>query len=352
MRLTILWTNVSGYSAACWRRLAERPDVVLSILALESGAGTQNTAFSYQVGVGLPIESYDPAALTTAQVANKLDTFSPDAILVVGWAYKAYTQAAFNYAKKHGCKIILAMDNPWRGTWKQWVTCFRRRKLVARADAILVPGVRSLQFARHLGVSWDRIHIGMYGYDEQAFIPQPSLDSPPRKFLFVGRYVEEKGVADLLHGYRLYREEHANPYDLICHGAGPLSKVIKSEFGVTEAGFIQPNALPSALANAAALILPSHHEHWGVIVAEALACARPVICTNTTGSAPELIRDRFNGIVIPAHSPASLAEAMREIEKNTVSWHTMVKTTPSLAAPFTATRWADLIQRVALSEKS
>lgn len=352
MRLAILWTNVSGYSAACWRRLADREGVELCILTLEAGAGagTKNTAFTDQLGAGLPIETHDPATLTAAQVTERLEAFSPDAILVVGWAYDAYVQAAFAQAQRRGTKVILTMDNPWRGTWRQWVTCFRRRKLAAKADAMLVPGVRSLQFARHLGVPWDKIHVGMYGYDEMTCVPQPIPDTTPRKFLFVGRYVEDKGVADLLQAYRQYRGDREDAFELVCHGAGPMSEQIKAEPGVTEGGFVQPGELPAALADAAALILPSHHEHWGVIVAEALGCARPVVCTNTTGSAPELVRDRFNGIVVAAHSPAHLADAMHEIENDAASWRKMAERGPSLAAPFTATRWADLIERVVASK--
>ncbi|MEM7625329.1 MAG: glycosyltransferase [Planctomycetota bacterium] len=349
MRLAILWTNVSGYSAACWRRLAERDGVELCILTLGSGAGTKNTAFADKLGEGLPIESHDPATLTEAQVAERLEAFKPDAILVVGWAYDAYVRAAFAHADRHGSKVIQTMDNPWQGTWKQWVTCLRRRKLVARADAVLVPGVRSLQFARHLGVPWDKIHVGMYGYDDRTCVPQAVPDTPPRRFLFVGRYVESKGVTDLLQGYRQYHGGRADAFELVCHGAGPMGEQIGTEPGVTEGGFVQPDGLPGALAASAALILPSHHEHWGVIVAEALACARPVICTNTTGSAPELVRDRFNGIVVPAHSPDHLAAAMREIEDHPAAWRAMAERGPGLAAPFSASRWADLLQRVVAS---
>ena len=349
-RLAILWTNLSGYSAACWRRLADRPDVELCILTLDAGRAVQHTAFQVSLAQGLPIEPHDPATLDAAAVSARLEAFAPDAILMVGWVFEPYVQAALRHADATGSRLILTMDNPWQNTWRQWVTCLRRRRLAQRADLMLVAGARSLQFARQLGVPWEKLHVGMYGYDDAACTPQPIPDRPPPRLLFVGRYVEEKGVADLLQAYALYRTacEHAGeePFGLTCHGSGPLADRIQQSPGVTDGGFIQPGELPEALARSAALVLPSHHEHWGVVVAEALACARPVICTQTTGSAAELIRDRYNGWLVPAHAPPALAHAWRQLHRDPASWRSMAERAPDLAQPFSATRWADLLQRL------
>ena len=350
MRLTILWTNLSGYSAACWRRLADRPGVELQILTLDAGRAVQHTAFQASLAEGLPIEPHDPATLDAAAVSARLEAFAPDAVLLVGWVFKPYVEAAVAHADRTGCRLILTMDNPWQNTWRQWVTCFRRRRLAQRADAMLVAGYRSLQFARQLGVPWEKLHVGMYGYDDAACTPQPVGQTLPSRLLFVGRYVEEKGVSDLLEAVALHRKACARageqPLGLTCHGSGPLAHVIQQSPGVSDGGFIQPDQLPEALAESAALVLPSHHEHWGVVVAEALACSRPVICTQTTGSAAELIRDRYNGRLVPARDPAALADAFAWLQQDTARWQTLARRAPELARPFTATRWADLLERV------
>ena len=58
-----------------------------------------------------------------------------------------------------------------------------------------------------------------------------------------------------------------------------------------------------------AFSLVSAHEGFGLVIAEALHCERPVIVTNV-GCVPEIIRDKINGLVV-APTPAAIAEAAR-----------------------------------------
>ena len=75
-------------------------------------------------------------------------------------------------------------------------------------------------------------------------------------------------------------------------------------------GFVAEQDL-AALYNAADLfVFPSFYEGFGLPVIEAMACGRPVICSQS-GSLPEVV-DRAAVLVDP-HSTAELARAMRDV---------------------------------------
>ena len=63
-----------------------------------------------------------------------------------------------------------------------------------------------------------------------------------------------------------------------------------------------------------AFCLVSHEEGFSLALLEAMMCARPVIVT-PVGSAPEIIEDRVNGILVDG-SPASIADAARRLHQH------------------------------------
>ena len=58
------------------------------------------------------------------------------------------------------------------------------------------------------------------------------------------------------------------------------------------------------------LCVPSRHDGWGLVVPEALAAGLPVIASDRTGAALELLRPRANGWLIPANDETALLAAM------------------------------------------
>ncbi len=63
-----------------------------------------------------------------------------------------------------------------------------------------------------------------------------------------------------------------------------------------------------------AFSLVSSHEGFGLVIAEAMLCERPVIATNV-GCVPEVIRDRISGIVVDPNA-ASISSAVRALQQH------------------------------------
>lgn len=56
-------------------------------------------------------------------------------------------------------------------------------------------------------------------------------------------------------------------------------------------------------------VLPSLWEPFGLVIAEAMACSRPVVATNV-GGIPEIVEDGVSGILVPPANADRLAEAL------------------------------------------
>ncbi len=103
------------------------------------------------------------------------------------------------------------------------------------------------------------------------------VPAPPRTrtFLYLGRNHPLKGLDLLLDAWRVARLDPSWQLHIAC--PEPLSFPLPE--GVHAIGPLQGEAKARALKSAAALILPTRSESFGLVVAEALWCRTPVLCT-------------------------------------------------------------------------
>src|SRR5262249_27551186 len=70
--------------------------------------------------------------------------------------------------------------------------------------------------------------------------------------------------------------------------------------------------VPDLLRASDVLALPSRHEGFGLVLAEALACGVPVVATNA-GPMPEIVRDGQTGRLFAEEDVAALGAALLEL---------------------------------------
>jgi glycosyltransferase involved in cell wall biosynthesis len=68
----------------------------------------------------------------------------------------------------------------------------------------------------------------------------------------------------------------------------------------TVLGFRNPEDIPPIFAAADVFVLPSRHDGWGVVVNEALGAGLPIIASDRTGAAHDLVQHGVNGFVTGA----------------------------------------------------
>jgi len=136
--------------------------------------------------------------------------------------------------------------------------------------------------------------------------------------LFLGRIQEKKGLDLLLEAYRQLKDQRVSLPDLVI--AGPTQQKdyedrLKKGYpltGVHWVGSLIGELKWQALAAAEAMVLPSHQENFGIVVAEALSIGTPCLISNKVNIWRE----------VEANSAGLICEDTTEsVKKMLVSWN-------------------------------
>ena len=127
----------------------------------------------------------------------------------------------------------------------------------------------------------------------------PAIDGRQR-FLFLGRVAPKKGPDLLIRAIAALQDERLwDPASMVLVLAGPANGAYATQLqrlaerlGVSSSlhwtGMIQGDQKWGAFQSAAAFVLPSHQENFGIAVAEALSCSTPVLLTHPVNIAADI----------------------------------------------------------------
>lgn len=232
-------------------------------------------------------------------------------IVHTGWAHPGWLKFD-RWARERGAKVVVAVDNCWKGNLRQWLgAAWFRLYLRSHFDAAIVPGRSATRLMRFLGMPSDRIFSGYYGAHEAIYQAGPPLPERRAEFLYVGQLIHRKGVDILVDAFRRYREA-GGTWNLRIIGSGPLQDRCTGE-GIFLEGFGQARYVAQRMTEARCFILPSREDHWGTVVCEAMACGTPVIASCWVGAAEDLIRNGINGWIFDEMTAEALEDCMKAI---------------------------------------
>jgi len=194
------------------------------------------------------------------------------------------------------------------------------RRMLPRADRVMVVSRALGQVARDLGVADERVAVVYNGVDSSRFFPadraearaELGLSADGKLFVYVGNVLETKGIYDLLEAFR-----GVSGARLVIVGGGP-AKERCDEAGdqVIAVGPRPHEEVPRWIAASDVLVLPSWAEGTPNVVLEALSCGRRVVATDV-GGIPDLIDRELLGELVPAKSPETLRGALqRAVERD------------------------------------
>lgn len=342
-RLAVLFARLSGYMSTCLRTLAERYDVKILVVRIPP---TDRAPFNERHFNWID-ELYDRPDLEKSEIIRLLTNFNADAVLMSGWFDSTYLQVA-RVMRKRGIPVVAGSDSQWKGTMRQHVAQIMAPWYLHPAiDVLWGAGERQRQFARRLGFQGDQYWNGIYACDWETFaradVTHDRGGQPPF-FLYVGRYVDAKGIDTLTAAYRHYRNQVDEPWELHCAGSGPLADHLQSTPGIVDNGFVQPPALPRLMQDASGFVLSSRHEPWGVVVQEAAVSRLPLICSEACGAAVHFLQDGYNGFSFDTSNADHLAQCMvRLSELDPKKRKKMGERSYMLSKQFTPRRWADTL---------
>jgi phosphatidylinositol alpha-mannosyltransferase len=149
--------------------------------------------------------------------------------------------------------------------------------------------------------------------------PPPDARRDRRTILFVGRLDPRKGVEHLIDAVGLVRRRLGDAVRLEVIGDGPRRRRLETRaahlgpHAVRFHGPVAPEILPRHVAAADVVCSPAtRNESFGIVLLEAMACARPVIATDIPGYRL-LIESGVNGYLVPPGQVAPLADAVMAV---------------------------------------
>jgi len=197
---------------------------------------------------------------------------------------------------------------------------------MVRRAAIVVSASRSLaeEVSKHWRIRPNSIRCIALPIDDDLFCAAGSESRDDRTILYVGRLSRLKGVETLAQAFAAVRrlcpgarvrfvgnDHPSGPggTSMLAHLRRLLQQAGVPDEDVEFTGPLHRASLPAVYRQSAVCVVPSFYESCGYTCLEAMACGCPVVAS-AAGGLREIVDDEADGLLVPAGSPASLAQAV------------------------------------------
>jgi len=252
-----------------------------------------------------------------------------------------FSRVALKVAKKTNAKYFFPMleNRPTESRFGVIAPLMKRilKSFADEADIVFALNSGARRNLQEVGIDDGKIITflwGVWGVDTKLFSPkekgtlplaslgQGDTNKQSPVILYVGRLVEEKGIAEIIEAHKKICV--IKKTKLVFIGRGPMEDVIKayarSSTNVVVLGAKPQKELPNYFRVATLSIYPSvttqkWEEQIGTVNLQAMACGTPVVST-LSGAIPEYVPNGKAGLLVPEHNPAELAKACLAIINN------------------------------------
>ncbi len=137
-------------------------------------------------------------------------------------------------------------------------------------------------------------------------------------FLNVGQFIPRKGLDRLIKAWAKIDGHQRKHSFLLLLGGGTEEKALRqltSILNLSNVIFVPPQPierLPQFHASTDFFVFPTLEDAWGLVVNEAMACGKPVLCSKYAGCAIELVNEGKNGYFF---DPINIEETKDILEK-------------------------------------
>jgi len=238
---------------------------------------------------------------------NKGSTSGPPYVLTMQGSEERYVEAM---------RIEERKGRAWNFKWKNrmWHRVYHQRmydEAIKTADFGAVANreawiLAELKYRKEPGRFW----YVPNGVEERFFVPREYAEEA-RELLFVGTWLDRKGVYYLAEGFALAARK--NPaLRLTVAGCSASEGEVKSFFAtdvrerVRVKPFIKREEIVELYAGHDVFVFPSLVEGMPLTLLEAMATGMPVVTTNICGMA-DVVEDGVNGLLVPAADAKKLA---------------------------------------------
>lgn len=238
----------------------------------------------------------------------------PPYVFTMHGCEQRYTVVMRQEHKKHRAAHFALKNRLWHRLYHQTMYDFA----ISKADGGAVVNregwlFSELHYQRPSGCIW---YIPN-GIGEEFFHSRTFSDAPASRLLFVGTWLDRKGIYYLVDALSLLAPQIPQLH-LTIAGCSVPETVVKSDFPaelhsrLTIIPFVARDAMPELYARNDIFIFPSLMEGMPLTLLEAMAAAMPVVTTNTCGMA-DVVEDGFNGLLVPPADAPAIEQAVLQL---------------------------------------
>lgn len=316
MRLVYLYTTLNWYRLEMFRSISKMVDAHFYILNGYS-VGYENIKFDQTYDdINLTILSKEESEANN--LIKKLNEEEFDAIVLPSmnstYTLKLTTKLSHYFSKRKKCVMYFweywPMDFGRYGmekVIKQGVRNFFTRLNKRSIDYFITPGINTYTFYRNLGIPASKT-IRCFNVSEVTdkdirlnVRADLGIKDDEKMILYFGRIDDYKGVNELT---KVFTEMDRKNWHLVICGPGEeaLKKKYEGVGNIHILGTVDTKDRCSYYSAADLFVLPNNYkkkiEAWGLTVNEAMSYGLPVIASDATGSAEDLIFPGVNGYIL------------------------------------------------------
>lgn len=327
--------------------------VVLSRAPTGTDAGTHPTVEEIVDGVRVLRVAEDPPhlefssdlvawtlgmghALLRHALTGLLPDWRPDVVHAHDWLV---AHPAITLADVLGVPLVATLHATEAGRHSGWLPGPMNRQvhstewwLAQRADEVITcSSAMRAEVATLYDLEPGAVHVVHNGIDPGRWrarartAPPPSGRTGPR-LVYFGRLEYEKGVQDLIAALPRIRRRHRGTRLLVA-GSGTQQEMLEARAiehrvkrSVDFLGHLPDAELTALLQAAAAVVLPSRYEPFGIVALEAAAVGATLVAS-TAGGLGELVRDGETGLGFAPGDVPGIADAVdRALSDPRAAW--------------------------------
>jgi len=273
---------------------------------------------SFYRSLAIRMGRVDFHARVSVGIFRELRRLNPDVVLVHSWGPLMIEPLLWaRLTRRHS--VMWTESSARTGLFRDPVSMFIRRRLVALADTFVATGRLATQFIIDLGADPGRVVRSCLpsALAETIAASQPtsrrSAVGSGTRFLFIGRLVELKRPIQLAQAF-IRALPSLDGATLTFVGEGPLrdrlAEIAAAESNIRLLERAEGESLAARYMEADVLVIPSEREVWGLVVNEALAAGLYVVATNQVASAVELL-DQHSGLIVAQDDADALVDALQ-----------------------------------------
>lgn len=313
---TIVYTGQwPGYAVGFENSFQVREVGATKFIELAKTANGYNIGFSY----------------ASPSIIGHLIKYKPNVIFAN--AFTIWTAMAIALKFLFGWKVIIIYEGGSPGTdyRNALLRLASRRLMVKLADALVVNGRSAKEYiVDTLEAKENRVFSRPFLVPSVKALLQYSENEKPKIdvrlkhpiFLYVGQIIPRKGVKVLLEACLILQQWGYQDYSLLMVGDGEQRQELEA-FATTNnlggrlkwIGKVPYKYLGAYFQQADIFVFPTYEDIWGMVLTEAMAFGKPVICSQGA-KAVEMLVNGENGFIFDPNQPVKLAEYMGQFIEN------------------------------------